>query len=128
MSRVFLQRVDTVLYMYYGNPTCGNQENPEGVWDSHYVMVQHLMKRSGTHYDSTVNNNDGVQENGVNQNAAGMIDGADDFDGFNDAVVISHSSSLVFNAGDQITLSAWINPDDLDDYSMIISREENTYK
>ena len=34
--------VDTVLYMYYGNPTCGSQQNHEAVWDSNYVMVQHL--------------------------------------------------------------------------------------
>jgi len=32
--------VDTVLYMYYGNPSCGSQENIVGVWDSSYLMVQ----------------------------------------------------------------------------------------
>ncbi|MCJ7767580.1 hypothetical protein MUP79_04240, partial [Candidatus Bathyarchaeota archaeon] len=33
---------DTMLYMYYGNPTCGDQQNGSGVWDSNYKMVQHL--------------------------------------------------------------------------------------
>jgi hypothetical protein len=33
---------DTTLYMYYGNPSASNQQNPTGVWDSNYVMVQHL--------------------------------------------------------------------------------------
>ena len=33
---------DTNLYLYYGNQTCENQENPEDVWDSHYLMVHHL--------------------------------------------------------------------------------------
>jgi len=33
---------DTVLYVYYGNHDASNQENPTGVWDSGYVMVQHL--------------------------------------------------------------------------------------
>ena len=35
---------NTFLYMYYGNPGASNQENPTGVWDSNYVMVQHLAE------------------------------------------------------------------------------------
>ncbi|MEE8264025.1 MAG: DUF2341 domain-containing protein, partial [Gammaproteobacteria bacterium] len=33
---------DTVLYMYYGNGTIGNQENPSGVWDANFQAVWHL--------------------------------------------------------------------------------------
>ena len=33
---------DTELYLYYGNTDAFNQENPEGVWDSSYRLVQHL--------------------------------------------------------------------------------------
>ena len=47
---------DTVLYMYFGNATCPNQENPTGVWGSSFVMVQHMQETSGVHYDSTSNN------------------------------------------------------------------------
>jgi hypothetical protein len=36
--------LDTVLQMYYGNPSASNQQNPTGVWDSNYVMVQHLSE------------------------------------------------------------------------------------
>jgi hypothetical protein len=36
--------VDTELYMYYGNPEAANQENPTGVWNSGYAMVQHLAE------------------------------------------------------------------------------------
>jgi hypothetical protein len=36
--------VDTVLRMYYGNPAASNQQNPTGVWDSNFVMVQHLSE------------------------------------------------------------------------------------
>jgi len=59
---------DTILYMYYGNATCGSQENIAGVWGNHYMMVQHLNETSGTHYDSTIHDNDGNPENGVNLN------------------------------------------------------------
>jgi len=38
--------VDTVLYMYYGNPSVSSQENVAGTWDSNYVLVQHLSESS----------------------------------------------------------------------------------
>ena len=33
---------DTLLSMYYGNPTAISQENPEGVWDENYEFVLHM--------------------------------------------------------------------------------------
>ena len=33
---------DTVLYMYYGNAAASSQQNATAVWDSSYIMVQHL--------------------------------------------------------------------------------------
>ena len=75
---------DTLLYMYYGNPDCDSMENVSGVWDSDFVMVQHLNETSGIHVDSTVFGNDGTAFNGVNQDATGVVDGADSFDGTDD--------------------------------------------
>jgi len=48
--------VDTNLHMYYGNPSCSSQQNPEDVWDSSYVMVQHLNEEEEEEVeeDSTV--------------------------------------------------------------------------
>jgi len=37
---------DTEFYLYYGNPGCSSQQFPEKVWDSHYMMVQHMMDGS----------------------------------------------------------------------------------
>lgn len=34
--------VDSVLYMYYGNPGASDQQNVAGTWDSHYKGVYHL--------------------------------------------------------------------------------------
>jgi len=89
--------VDTVLYMYYGNSVCVNQENVSGVWDSGYVMVQHLdespLNDVVGHFDSTFYNNDGIAVNfggvsGSTTDAVGLIDGADEFDGSDDFVKI----------------------------------------
>ncbi|GBE06373.1 MAG TPA: DUF2341 domain-containing protein [Nitrospirae bacterium] len=73
---------DTVIYMYYSNSGVSNQENVTGVWDSNFTMVQHLQETSGTHLDSTSNNNDSISVDVTAQGTAtGQINGADEFVG-----------------------------------------------
>lgn len=72
---------DTVLYMYYGNPTCASQQNPTGVWDSNFMMVLHLAETSGTQHDSTSNGHNASPNGGVTEGVSGKIDGADSFSG-----------------------------------------------
>ncbi|MCC5886871.1 MAG: DUF2341 domain-containing protein [Gammaproteobacteria bacterium] len=58
---------DTELFMYYGNPTAANQQNPAAVWDADYRMVHHLQEPGGpatTLFDSTSLGNDGSVEGG----------------------------------------------------------------
>ena len=96
--------VDTVVYMYYGNPSASNQENPVGVWDSGYAMVQHLNENTGTHYDSTSFSNDGAVQGDINQDVLGMINGGDEFDGDGDYVDVTDDTSLDVTT---FTLSFW---------------------
>jgi len=102
---------DTKFYMYYGNPSAPDGQDSVNVWDSNYKMVQHLKEISGTHYDSTASDNDGTPQGGINQNATGKIDGADDFDGSNDYVDCGTNSSLEFGASQDLTLSTWMKID-----------------
>jgi hypothetical protein len=99
--------VDTMLYLYYGNPGASNQENPLAVWDSGFKAVWHFDETSGTVYDSTSNNNDGTYT-GSSQNAAGKIDGTDNFDGTDDCTNVGSSGTLDLT-GD-LTIEAWIYP------------------
>ena len=85
---------DTTLYVYYGNSTAPGQQNKTAVWDSYYKMVQHLSEKTGTHYDSTVNVNNGTSYGGVSQGVSGKIDGADNFDGSNSYVELSCRHSV----------------------------------
>jgi hypothetical protein len=98
---------DTILYMYYGNPTAPNQQDKNGVWDSNYKMVQHLSETSGTHYDSTANGKNAAPNGGVSQGIAGKIDGADSFAG--DAHQYLDVGSI--SASDW-TISFWANSRD----------------
>lgn len=106
---------DTALYLYYDvNQTdntnyIGDTDSipAENVWDSNYVLIQHLHETSGIHYDSTSNGNDGTPQNNPNQDVTGKIGGADDFDGSDDDVNFGNGASL--NIRDEVTLEAWIN-------------------
>jgi hypothetical protein len=105
----------TVVYMYYGTSTTPlDQENPAGVWDSNYVMVQHLEETSGNHNDSTINTNNSNEVVGADQTVSGNIDGADEFDGTDDYVRVPDAGTLQFGE-DSFTAEAWINPQPITD-------------
>ena len=48
------------IWMYYGNPTIGDGQNPTGVWDADFKLVHHLKETAGAHVDSTSNPNDSI--------------------------------------------------------------------
>ena len=98
---------DTVFYMYYGNPTCINQQYPERTWNSHFNAVWHLNNNpSGTILDSTANSNDGASYGGMT--LSDLVDGKTgkclEFDGSDD--YISLLSALNGQSG---TIEAWID-------------------
>lgn len=54
-------KVDTLIYLQYGNATTASQQDSAGVWDADHVLVWHLDDAStGTADDSTTNNRDGT--------------------------------------------------------------------
>ncbi|GBE04729.1 MAG TPA: DUF2341 domain-containing protein [Nitrospirae bacterium] len=110
---------DTVIYMYYSNSSVSNQENVAGVWDSNFTLVQHLQETSGTHLDSTSNNNDSISIDVTAQGTAtGQINGADEFVGasLND-VTLPMLRNLIDNfmtdgdaTDDHGTIEVWMYP------------------
>jgi hypothetical protein len=89
------------IWMYYGNSACNNQQNPTGVWDSNFIAVWHLKETSGTCYDSTSNNRDSSAIVGVTQDATGIVDGGDSFDGSNDYI------DITMTLPSTVTISVW---------------------
>ncbi len=103
---------DTIFYMYYGNPTCTNQQNPEKTWNSHYQAVWHLNNiPTGVIIDSTSYDNDGTSHGGMatSQLMDGKTGKCLDFDGTDDYISVPDSSSL---KPTDITLVAWFCPQD----------------
>jgi len=114
---------DTIIYIYYGNSTCGNQQVVNGVWDSSFVMVQHLNETSGTHYDSTSYDNDGSPHGMLNQDAIGTVDGADEFDGNNDYIEVSDDESL--HLSNAITIEVWAKVESFDLWRTIAAKDRS---
>ena len=100
--------VNTVIYLYYGDPDATDQANPVGVWDSNFQGVWHLEELvadeavGGTHTDSSGTGNDGTQNN--NGPVAGQIGGAQDFDGTADEITVSGFTGI---SSFPVTISAW---------------------
>jgi hypothetical protein len=115
--------VNTVLYMYYGNASAANQQNPMGVWDSNYEGVWHLANGttlSGN--DSTSNANNAVSLNGTSA-GAGEIDGAASLNGTSNYIEVSNSSSL--NGWSQQTISLWMKGQSESTYTRLIEKGAN---
>ncbi|MFW9893511.1 MAG: DUF2341 domain-containing protein, partial [Candidatus Thorarchaeota archaeon] len=108
---------DTVLSMYYGDPSSESRENPNGVWDTSFAAVWHLSEDpAGTVYDSTSNNNDGMGlPNGSEPTLqTGKIYGCSEFYGeaTNDRIEAPHSSSLVLSS--DMLVEAWVRTSNTD--------------
>ena len=114
----------TIIYIYYGNPDCGCQQNVNGVWDSGFVMVQHLEEIIDMHYDSTSYDNDGSPQGGLNQDAIGIFDGGDEFDGVDDCVEIRKN---IWDGMEQFTIEAWAKFYNFDNTPGIFSKGNDNY-
>jgi outer membrane protein assembly factor BamB len=101
--------VNTVLYIYYGNPTSSNQQNSTYVW-SGFQAVWHLKENPAATApqmkDSTLNNN-GTSGGSmtIGGQVAGKIDGSLVFDGTDDYISFSNSASLNITS---VTVETWL--------------------
>ncbi|MCJ7571398.1 MAG: DUF2341 domain-containing protein [Candidatus Thermoplasmatota archaeon] len=103
--------VDTILYMYYGNPSCGNQQNVAVTWNSNYQAVWHLKDNTSTMTkDSTINNYQGTKKAvGEPSESNGFISKAQNFDGVNDYIKHGDILDSIFTGPDaKFTISCWM--------------------
>ena len=97
---------NTILYMYYGNPTSGNQQNSADVW-TNYVAVYHFKDSSGSKItDSTLQNN-ATLYGGSSHWTSGKVGGAYNFDGTNDYAFIAANTAFDVST---FTIEAWVKP------------------
>ena len=102
--------LDTYFFMYFDNKFCVSGENAEAVWDSDFVMVQHMNdETTSTILDSTSNDNDGTKKDANEPiETDGKISKAQDFAGDDDYINFGNDAS--FNTS-EITVSFWVDFD-----------------
>jgi hypothetical protein len=111
---------NTVIYMYYGNATVGDQQDRVNVWNdggsNYYQGVWHLKEAgsgvAGEYVDSTQYVNGG-QGGGAGANpvpVAGIAYQAENYDNINDKISVAAVASVNDIFGSDGTVSAWIYP------------------
>ncbi|MFX0181867.1 MAG: DUF2341 domain-containing protein, partial [Candidatus Hodarchaeota archaeon] len=104
---------DTIISMYYGNPTAINQENPEGVWDNNYEFVLHMNQdpASSDILDSTSNGFDFDVDVSAGMTSDDLVDGqtgmALALDGNNDFIYLPIAEGFT-GPTDKFTFEFWI--------------------
>ena len=100
--------IDTMSWMYYGNPSCSSQQNPEDVWDSDYVGVWHFSEESGIVYDSTSNDIDVSPTGDLTYLQTGQVGNSLRFGGSNDFLSCSDKNALDLTG--EFSVSLWFKP------------------
>ncbi len=96
------------ICIYYDNPSSSSGQNSINVWDNNYLTVQHLEEAgTGTRYDSKYRRNFTTSGYDNDEKTIGKIDGADLFDGNNDA--LNSTANFLSNLG-SFTIEGWIKP------------------
>jgi murein DD-endopeptidase MepM/ murein hydrolase activator NlpD len=100
---------DTILYMYYGNPSATSLANAPNTWNSNYKGVWHFSNSTGTGLglnDSTTNGFTLTNVGSVTGNASQIGEGAF----FNGSSDLTATSNNIFNPGTaSFSVYAWIN-------------------
>jgi len=123
--------VDTLIYLYYGNPGVTSQQNPPLVWDASYQGVWHLTEPAldethlTQHTDSTVHGHHGTQSG--NSASPGKIGGAQAFDGVDDQIDVAQPDGFALGDAD-CTISAWIKTASDSDMGIVIKSPTDSHQ
>lgn len=109
---------DSQIFMYYGNPSAGNQQDPAGTWSNGYESVYHLHDDFA---DSTTNHAD-ASNNGSADISTGIVGDAQSFDGSSDYIDTNFSSN--YGSSQDFTWSGWFRVDGLNATDDILGIED----
>jgi hypothetical protein len=116
------------IYMYYGNPNCDSQQNPNGVWSNGYVGVWHLNEAgTGIRKDSTNNKCNGIPKwYEGDEKVNGVVGYADNLDGTPAQGDNIEISSDKLNLWQRLTIEGWMKPT-VDKNGILMSRTDKPF-
>jgi len=113
------------IYMYYGNATVADGQDPGAVWSNGYVGVWHLKEASNsTRNDSTCNANNVTDTTAVAA-VTGKIGDAADFVP-TDYLTRSDAAATGLEMGTQFTLEAWAKSNSTSTNQSVLSKYDNS--
>ena len=100
---------NTLIYVYYGNASAPNEQNPAGTWDPNYLAVYHMADDAGSTVvtDSTGVNNATATADTNTLTTAGEVAGALLFNGSSDYLTVPQSGNFSLHAH-AFTLETWL--------------------
>ncbi|MFA5318118.1 MAG: DUF2341 domain-containing protein [Patescibacteria group bacterium] len=94
---------DTILYMYYGNSGASDQQNPAGIWDSNYKLIEHFGGDISSSANTVTFNGDADMNATTKKFGSGSVY----FDGSGDYLSIPDSDDFAFGTGN-FTIDFWM--------------------
>ena len=112
---------DTVLYMYYGNPTCNNQQNVYDTWDSNYSAVYHMNDATSSSIckDSTANEHNGIYIDGHASPDTGKVGNSQIFSGDSNDYIQLNVAEVHLNPLNG-THEVWFKADSVSHFDVLI--------
>jgi len=98
---------DTIIYMFFDNPTCSDQRNTANVWTNSFLAVWHLGDEHGK--DSSPFGNDLTNFNNT-PTADGYVGYCHDFNGTNQYFYDANGDTYI-NGLSEFTISMWVRSD-----------------
>jgi len=111
------------INLYYGNSsaTVSTYKSATNVWDTNFVLVQHLEETSGTIFDSTSSANNGTN-NGATLGAVGQANGAASFVAAS-AQSISIPAKAAWDNLNSFTVEAWVKTSDSGSFKVVLNKD-----
>lgn len=118
------------IYLYYGNPTAPDGQNPGATWEPAFTMVHHFRENAGPHFDSTTTNNDSIVIDVAVQGQdvpPAQIYRGDVFDPVSiDNIDVADSATLNVGPAESITTEAWIRTTPTGDFQFVVNKKNGS--
>ena|GEM_PF-6006274 len=116
---------NTLIYIYFGNPSAISEQNKEEIWISSFTEVYHLAGLSDGKVIDSVGNNNFLQSNlqfvdDANRGKVAKFNGVNSYFGFD--VALPSNTAKIYWPNKQLTYSVWIKPEANQESTLIIGK------
>lgn len=112
----------TEFYLHYGDGSDAERSVPAEVWSGEFATVWHLNEEPDEAIDSTASGNHAVGSGGSAARTEGYLGSGVALDGSGDFIDFGDQLPDAVDAGQVLTVTAWVRFDSLDAWSHFVSK------